>query len=293
MKILITGAAGQVGSALVNQFNKLNDSEVLAVARNDLNITNRDAVYKLVNQFKPDIIINTAAYTAVDKAEKEANLCFATNRDGPRFLAESANSINAIIIHISTDYVFSGDKNSSYSETDITSPQSIYGESKLAGELAVIKACTRHIILRTAWIFGDQGSNFVSTMLQLAKTNDQLSVVCDQFGGPTYAGDIASALVAICQSIYGDEEADKFGIYHFSGLPHVNWFQFAQLIFEIANNKGVLNKYPIIKSITTENYPTAAKRPLNSRLNTLKITNVFGINASDWIRGLEVYIKKN
>lgn len=279
MRVMITGCHGQVGSCLVEQLQPIAD--ILAVDRSELDITDEVAVKKAVIAFKPDVIINAAAHTAVDKAEDEVDLSYAINCDGPRFLAEAAESVNASMLHISTDYVFSGDKEGVYTESDITSPQGVYGESKLAGEDAVIKACQKHIILRTAWVFGEQGNNFVKTMLRLAKTHDTLGVVGDQFGGPTYAGDIAAALVVIAKSICNGED-NKFGIYHFSGLPHVSWSQFANVIFDEAVKQAVIQQSPIVNAITTEEYPTPAKRPANSKLDTGLITEKFAISASNW-----------
>jgi len=279
MRVMITGCHGQVGSCLVEQLQPIAD--ILALDRVELDITNEVAVKNAVTAFKPDVIINAAAHTAVDKAENEVDLSYAINCDGPRFLAEAANSVNASILHISTDYVFSGDKEGVYTESDETSPQGVYGESKLAGEDAVINACQKHIILRTAWVFGEQGNNFVKTMLRLAKTHDTLGIVGDQFGGPTYAGDIAAALVVITKAICNGEN-DKFGIYHFSGLPHVSWSQFAQVIFDEAVEQAIIQQSPLVNAITTEEYPTPAKRPANSKLDTELITEKFTINASDW-----------
>lgn len=279
MRVLITGCHGQVGHCLAEQLEPIAD--ILAVGHAELDITNETAVMNAVQAFKPDIIINAAAYTAVDKAEDEVDLSYAINCDGPRFLAEAANNVNASILHISTDYVFSGDKDGAYNESDLTSPQSVYGETKLAGENAVIIACAQHVILRTAWVFGEQGNNFVKTMLRLANTHDTLGIVGDQFGGPTYAGDIASALVVIAEAIYNGER-DKFGIYHFSGLPHVSWSEFAQAIFEQAVERNVLGKSPCVNSITTANYPTPAKRPINSKLDARLISDKFNIEASNW-----------
>lgn len=279
MRVMITGCHGQVGSCLVEQLQPIAD--ILAVDRVELDITNEVAVKSAVTVFKPDIIINAAAHTAVDKAEDEVDLSYAINCDGPRFLAEAADSVNASILHISTDYVFSGDKEGVYTESDVTSPQGVYGESKLAGEEAVIKACQKHIILRTAWVFGEQGNNFVKTMLRLAKTHDTLGIVGDQFGGPTFAGDIAAALVVMTKAICNGE-SDKFGIYHFSGLPHVSWSQFAQAIFDEAVEQAIIQQSPMVNAITTEEYPTPAKRPANSKLDTGLITEKFAISASDW-----------
>ncbi|MGF1878044.1 dTDP-4-dehydrorhamnose reductase [Photobacterium frigidiphilum] len=289
MRVMITGCHGQVGSCLVEQLQPIAD--ILAVDRVELDITNEVAVKSAVTAFKPDVIINAAAHTAVDKAEDEVDLSYAINCDGPRFLAEAADSVNASILHISTDYVFSGDKEGVYTESDVTSPQGVYGESKLAGEEAVIKACQKHIILRTAWVFGEQGNNFVKTMLRLAKTHGTLGIVGDQFGGPTYAGDIAAALVVITKAICNGE-SDKFGIYHFSGLPHVSWSQFAQVIFDEAVEQAIIQQSPVVNAITTEEYPTPAKRPANSKLDTGLITETFAINASDWklaLRNIKTY----
>ena len=285
MKVLVVGKNGQVGSCLVEQLRQSPEVFLLALDRIELDITHQQQVKKVVDEFKPDIIINAAAYTAVDKAEANIELAYAINRDGPRFLAEAAENINAAMLHISTDYVFSGDKYGIYNETDKTNPQSVYGESKLAGELVVQAACTKHIILRTAWVFSEHGNNFVKTMLHLANTHDTLGIVGDQYGGPTYAGDIAMTLINIANKIhYGD--SGKFGIYHFSGEPHVNWSQFAQVVFEEAFKQQVIKKIPIINSITTAQYPTPAKRPGNSKLDTVLIQEQFTVKACDWKKAL-------
>ncbi|ABZ76054.1 dTDP-4-dehydrorhamnose reductase [Shewanella halifaxensis HAW-EB4] len=281
MRVLITGCNGQVGCSLTEQLAKDTNTTVLALDRDYLDITNLDAVHAAVVEFKPSIIINAAAHTAVDKAEEEVELSYAINRDGPKYLAQAAQDVGAAILHISTDYVFEGNKVGEYVESDTTNPQGVYGESKLAGEVAVAQACDKHIILRTAWVFGENGNNFVKTMLRLGTTRDALNVVGDQFGGPTYAGDIANALIQIANRItQGD--AIEYGVYHFSGLPHVSWYEFAETIFDIAIEKGVLKKRPSLSNIKTEQYPTPAKRPSNSCLNTDKITSVFAIEASDW-----------
>lgn len=285
MKILITGSLGQVGTCLVEQLQSYPDTEILAVDRNKLDITDHIAVEETVSAFQPDVIINAAAHTAVDKAEEEVELSYAINRDGPKYLAEAANKVGAAILHISTDYVFSGDKGGAYSEVDEVNPQGIYGLSKLAGEEAVAIACPRHVILRTAWVFGEYGNNFVKTMLRLAQTRDNLGIVSDQFGGPTYAGDIAAALIDIAKKITDTNnkfDTVNYGIYHFSGLPHVSWSQFAQTIFNKAVEQKVLIKSPIVEGIKTEEYPTLAKRPDNSKLDTQRIAQTFGIEASDW-----------
>ncbi|MEI8613986.1 dTDP-4-dehydrorhamnose reductase [Shewanella sp. PP-He15 brown] len=280
MKILVTGSNGQVGNCLVKQLRLMPDVEFLAVDREQLDITNGTAVAKLVNEFKPDVIINAAAHTAVDRAEQEVELSYAVNRDGPLFLAQAANAVGAAMLHISTDYIFAGDKDGEYVEMDATNPQGVYGKTKLAGELAVAAACPRHIILRTAWVFCETGNNFVKTMLRLAQNRDELGVVSDQFGGPTYAGDIANSLIVMAKAISKGNQS--FGIYHYSGLPHVNWYQFACEIFSQAKSQGLLNKEIRVNAITSDQYPTPAKRPANSTLDCRKIEQNFGVQPSDW-----------
>ncbi|MDO6542483.1 dTDP-4-dehydrorhamnose reductase [Photobacterium sanguinicancri] len=281
MRVLITGCHGQVGYCLTEQLAKNENIRVLALDKEHLDITNQEAVQATVAEFQPTVIINAAAHTAVDKAEEEVELSYAINRDGPKYLALAAQSVGAAMLHISTDYVFEGNKAGEYVETDTTNPQGVYGESKLAGELAVAAACDKHIILRTAWVFGENGNNFVKTMLRLGATRDALSIVGDQFGGPTYAGDIATALIQMAKYITQGGNVE-FGIYHFSGLPHVSWFEFAEAIFDSAVKQNVIAKKPSLSSITTEQYPTPAKRPSNSRLSTQKITESFSVEASDW-----------
>ncbi|MCL1077680.1 dTDP-4-dehydrorhamnose reductase [Parashewanella spongiae] len=281
MRVLLTGSNGQVGFCLKEQLTDEKAATLLALDKTQLDITNREAVNAVVNKFKPTIIINAAAYTAVDKAEDDVEQCFAINRDGPLYLAQAAQRIDASILHISTDYVFEGNKLNEYVESDSTNPQGVYGESKLAGELAVAEACHKHIILRTAWVFGENGNNFVKTMLRLGAMREKLSVVGDQFGGPTYAGDIAHALLCIAKKITQETQI-KYGIYHYSGLPHVSWCEFAEVIFNNAMHQGYLSNNIELESITTDQYPTPARRPNNSRLNTSKIYKHFSITASDW-----------
>ena len=197
-KIMITGAYGQVGFCLTQQA-QANGWDVLAIDRDKLDITDPQAVNTLVKEYQPDVIINAAAHTAVDKAETEIDSSYSINRDGPKYLADAAAAVGAVILHISTDYVFAGDKDGIYTESDPVAPQGVYGASKLAGEQVVMAANDKHIILRTAWVFGEHGNNFVKTMLRLGIQRDELGIVADQFGGPTYAGDIAAALLTIAE----------------------------------------------------------------------------------------------
>lgn len=281
MRVLITGCNGQVGSCLTKQLANNENTLVLALDREHLDITSQESVNAVVSEFQPTIIINAAAHTAVDKAEEEVELSYAINRDGPKFLAQAAQNLGAAILHISTDYVFEGNKVGEYLESDITNPQGVYGKSKLAGEIAVTEACDKHIILRTAWVFGENGNNFVKTMLRLGENRDTLSIVGDQFGGPTYAGDIASTLIKIANLI-NQGDVLEYGVYHYSGLPHVSWFEFADAVFNVAVEQGVIARKPSLTSLATEQYPTPAKRPSNSKLSTDKIMTLLAVEPSDW-----------
>lgn len=283
-KFLITGANGQVGYCLTQQLQ--GKHEILAVDRDELDITDERSVQKTIENFRPDVIINAAAHTAVDRAETEVELSEAINVKGPQYLAEAAKGVGATILHISTDYVFDGQREGKYKETDATDPQGVYGKTKLEGEQAVAKANDKFIVLRTAWVFGEHGNNFVKTMLRLAKTRDTLGVVADQIGGPTYAGDIAASLIQIAEKIIAGEDV-QYGIYHFTGEPYVSWCDFAKAIFAEAVSQKVLDKAPIVNSITTADYPTPAKRPANSCLDLTKIQQVFGVQPSNWQKALK------
>lgn len=284
VKFLITGAKGQVGHCLTQQLQ--GKHEILAVDRDELDITDQSAVKNAVENFHPDVIINAAAHTAVDRAETEVELSEAINVKGPQYLAEAAKEVGAVILHISTDYVFDGQREGKYKETDATDPQGVYGKTKLEGEQAVAKANDKFIVLRTAWVFGEHGNNFVKTMLRLAKTRDTLGVVADQIGGPTYAGDIAASLIQIAEKVSAGEEI-QYGIYHFTGEPYVSWCDFAKAIFDEAVSQNVLEKAPLVNAISTADYPTPAKRPANSCLDLTKIQQVFGIQPSDWKNALK------
>ncbi|EGR1424095.1 dTDP-4-dehydrorhamnose reductase [Vibrio vulnificus] len=283
MRVLITGSHGQVGHCLVSQLSKRSDIELVAYDREHLDITNEQQVKTVIGELEPNVIINAAAHTAVDKAETDIDMSYAINRDGPLHLAQAAQKIDALLLHISTDYVFDGDKPLPYAETDAPNPKGVYGKSKLAGEEAVAKHCSRYAILRTAWVFGEHGNNFVKTMLRLGKDHPELGVIGDQFGGPTYAGDIATALISMMDRF---ERKDQSGVYHYAGEPHVSWYQFATSIFTAAAKHGVLTTPPVVREITADQYPLPAPRPANSRLDCSKIETVFGIEPSDWTSAL-------
>ena len=284
MKILITGADGQLGRCLQDKLQET-DYEVVALNRKSMDITDSTAVKDVFEQHKPDVVINAAAYTAVDKAESEPELAFAVNETGPKNLATECNKHHIPIIHISTDYVFDGTKPTPYVETDKTNPQTVYGKSKLAGESAVKANTDRYFIIRTSWVFSEYGNNFVKTMLRIAD-NKTLSIVNDQFGGPTCAGDLAKAIIKIVESIRS-EKMINWGIYHLSGFPYTNWYEFACVIFYKAKLQKIFDKVFHLKPITTNTAPGTTKRPLNSRLNLNKIQQEFDIKPSDWAGALE------
>lgn len=284
MKVLVTGAKGQVGSELVLE-GKKRGLDILAVGREQLDITQQDAVNKFFQSHKPDVVINASAYTAVDKAESEPELAHAINCVGATNLARACADKDIPLLHISTDYVFDGNKVGAYTEADIPNPQCIYGKSKLAGERAIESILEVYIILRVAWVFGDSGNNFVKTMLRLGKERDELNVVADQHGSPTWAGAIASTLLDIADR-WRDGGTLHWGTFHYSGRPTTTWHGFAEAIFEEAKKLGMISKGPLVKPITTAEYPTPAQRPLNSVLDCQKITKELDVVKHDWLTGL-------
>lgn len=283
MRILVVGKNGQLGQHLVKKLTL--ENEVFAVDSQELDITDKLAVDTHVLQCYPDIIINAAAYNGVEQAENEIEQAFQVNKEGVSFLAQAAKDIGAVIIHISTDYVFDGNKAVPYKESDDAFPQNIYGKSKLAGEGEVIQICPQHLIIRTAWLFSEQPHNFVGTMLKLGLTHDELSIVNDQWGGPTYAGDLANAIAHIVEQFKQTGTLD-WGVYHFSGWPHVTWYQFAECIFDQAYEQKIIAKLPILCAISTEMYPSNVSRPANSKLDCTKLEKHFNIAMSDWSKAL-------
>lgn len=287
MKVLVTGANGQVGSEVVNRAQNYG-MEIVSLDRDQLDISDDKSVLKLIVTHNPLVIINAAAYTAVDKAEEEQQQAYAINQHGVENLVEACKSLDIPLFHISTDYVFDGEKIGAYLESDQPNPQSNYGKSKLQGDMAASK-WHKHIILRVAWVFGVKGNNFVKTMLRLGRDKSELSIVNDQTGAPTFAGDIAEVLLNLCQQ-YKDSHQLKWGVYHYTGKDAVTWFQFAQEIFKQALRLGVLSSIPKLKPIETSKYPTPAQRPKNSVLNCSKINKAFNIEFKDWRIGLEQVI---
>lgn len=279
MRVLITGARGQVGHELLRLAPEGFDA--VGLGSIELDIADASAVVREIERLRPQLIINAAAYTAVDKAESEPERAYAVNRDGPENLGRAAEQLGIPVLHISTDYVFSGEAAKAYREDDPTGPTGVYGASKLAGELALADACSRYLILRTSWVFGAHGNNFVKTMLRLGREREQLSVVADQQGCPTSAASIAKALWGLAQR-YQQEDALRWGTYHYSGTPACSWHAFAQEIFQQAQQAGLLARQPVVHAISTTQYPTPAKRPAWSVLDCSLLQNAYGIAPADW-----------
>lgn len=280
MRILVCGASGQVGHELVDRA-EAHGLEALGMTRGQLDITQTDQVEAVVRQFKPGLIINAAAYTHVDNAETHTEQAYAVNRDGAARLAEAAHRSGIPLLHISTDYVFSGDARAPYREADQVAPGGIYGASKLAGEAAIQACLKEHVILRTSWVYGVHGHNFVKTMLRLGRQRDALSVVADQHGCPTQAGSIADVLLTLaCR--YDREGTLAWGLYHYSGHSPCTWYDFAVEIFRQGASKKLLAKQPQVSSISTAQYPTPARRPAWSVLDCSKFESAFGIPTRDW-----------
>jgi dTDP-4-dehydrorhamnose reductase len=281
MKILLTGKNGQVGFELAKKLSAL--GEVIATDREELDLANSQAIRESIDEIKPDIIINPAAYTAVDKAELETDLAYQINVTATEVLVEKAKELDIPIIHFSTDYVFDGLKNESYVETDSTNPQSIYGKTKCVGEEKV-RLHSKHIILRTSWVFGSHGDNFLKTILRLIQDKESLNIVGDQKGSPSSASMLADVTFRIADSIFKSKKFNDYGTYHVTNEGETNWHQYASVILNEAIQLGfkVKCKPNHIHSILSSEYQTAAKRPLNSRLNTNKLKKTFMIELPHW-----------
>lgn len=277
-RILLTGSEGQVGRELQQALSSV--GEVMGVNRRRMDLEETNIIRQVIREIKPDIIVNAAAYTAVDRAETETEIAYAINAIAPTIMAEEAKKLGAFLLHISTDYVFDGTKNTPCTEEDIPNPLSIYGKSKLAGEERIQQIGGFYIILRTAWVYGSFGkSNFVKTMLRLAQEREEIRVVCDQIGGPTWARDIAQV---ISQLLGKQELKDLTGIYHFTNSGVASWYDFAIAIFEKARELGFAGKVKRVIPITTAEYPTPAQRPAYSVLSTQKIASVLGNYPPYW-----------
>ncbi|KRE86366.1 NAD(P)-dependent oxidoreductase [Paenibacillus sp. Soil766] len=277
MRIVITGANGQLGQDVVKLLEA--QHEVKGLGRDELDVTNLNQCLELIKKLEPDVIIHSAAYTAVDLAETEEEITFLVNATGTKNLALAAESIGAKLVYISTDYVFDGMAMNAYREDDETNPQSVYGKSKRAGEQHVLSLSKKHFIVRTSWVYGMYGNNFVKTMLNLAKTRDSIKVVSDQFGSPTYAVDLALFLEQLI-------ETDHYGIYHASNSGVCSWYDFACVIFE---ESGVSIK---VEPCTTEEFPRPAPRPRNSSMEHGAIRRIGFKDLRAWREGLRAFLKE-
>jgi dTDP-4-dehydrorhamnose reductase len=282
--ILLTGANGQVGYE-VNRLAAARGCALIGLTRQQLDIGDGEALEQIVSQLHPSVIINAAAYTAVDRAEQEVEAAMRANKQGPANLATTCHAHQIPLIHLSTDYVFDGNKDGAYAEEDPVAPTGVYGRSKWEGEEEVRARLREHLIIRVSWVFGPHGNNFVKTMLRLAAERDELRVVADQHGCPTSATHIAEALLSLADRISKGVDI-SWGTYHFCGMPESTWHGFAETIINEAVGIGLLDHVIPIHPITTSDYPTPARRPQNSVLDCHKIMNTFGIKSPGWQEGL-------
>ncbi|MGE0052731.1 MAG: dTDP-4-dehydrorhamnose reductase [Hyphomicrobium sp.] len=292
MRLLITGSHGQVARAFLDVAPAASDIEACAIGRPGLDICNSPTIERALSDIKPDVVINTAAYTSVDDAEVEAERAMALNRDGAAMLAAAAAKRGTPIIHLSTDYVFDGAKATPYIEDDPTAPQSVYGHTKLEGERAVAEANPQHIILRTAWVYSPFGKNFVKTILTHAGKGTDLKVVNDQIGSPTYAPHLVEAILGVARKLSapGGTDAKPWGVYHAAGGGEASWYEVARAILESSAKLG--GPVTSLSAIGTDGYPTRAKRPHNSRLDCTKLQRAFGIVQPDWHEGVSVCVAR-
>jgi dTDP-4-dehydrorhamnose reductase len=281
LRIVVTGGPGQLVLSLAERGPGAGH-DVIAVGppELDLSVPDDGAVYAALAAARPDAIVNAAAHTAVDKAESESDLAFAINAAGAGSVARAAARLGVPLVHVSTDYVFAGDKSAPYIEDDATGPTGVYGASKLAGEQLVLDSGADAAILRTAWVYSPFGANFVKTMLRLAETREELGVVGDQRGNPTSALDLADAVLTVAVHLKADRSPDLRGLFHAAGSGEATWADFAETIFSASAAQG--GRLPRVKRITTAEYPTPAKRPANSRLDCSRLAQRHGVSLPDW-----------
>jgi len=286
LRVLVAGREGQVARALLSAFEAAG-WQIAARGRDSLDLAGAaSAIGDAVRAEAPDLVVNAAAYTAVDRAESELDAAMAVNRDGAAALAQAAASVGAPVLHVSTDYVFNGDKGEPYAEDDAPAPIGAYGRSKLEGEAAVLAANPRSLLLRTSWVCSATGQNFLRTMLRLAETRDEVSVVDDQRGAPTFAADLAEAIVLMAPRMVASRAGDPaFGVFHLSGAPDTTWHGFAEAILAGAAARG--RRVPVLRAIPTSAYPTPTRRPADSRLDCSRIAAVHSIRRPAWRPALE------
>ena len=277
MKFFVTGSGGQLGYDVILELKKRGYKDIVAPTFDELDITDRDKVIEMITLVKPDVIFHCAAYTAVDNAEDNKDICFKVNVDGTKNIVDASKMVDAKIIFMSTDYIFDGEKIGEYTEEDSTNPKNVYGESKVLGE-ELVRGNPKHFITRISWVFGKNGKNFIKTMLELAKTKTELNVVSDQIGSPTYTVDLAKVLVDMSFS-------SLYGTYNVTNSGYCSWAEFADEIFKKAGKDVLVNH------INSEEYPQKAYRPRNSKLNKEKLKNNFSVLPT-WQDAVEKYLKE-
>jgi dTDP-4-dehydrorhamnose reductase len=287
-RILVSGSSGQVGGELIKTLGHL--GEVVAPSRSELDLSNPGAVGDFIRKVRPRWIVNPGAYTAVDKAETEVDLAYAVNRDSVGAMGDAAREVGAAVIHFSTDYVFDGTKDSPYVEDDATGPGSVYGASKLAGEQALAATGAAHMIFRTSWVYGATGKNFLRTILRLAREREVVRVVADQHGAPTWSRDLAQMAAQVIARVemelkgrgLTEVSTEWKGVYHAAGAGETTWFGFATEAVRLAGEREPGTRFAQVEAISTVEYPTPAKRPMNSRMSGEKLAKRFGWTMMDW-----------
>ncbi|WP_315778448.1 MULTISPECIES: dTDP-4-dehydrorhamnose reductase [unclassified Bradyrhizobium] len=291
MRLYVIGSEGQVARSLREAAAANPDITIRCSTRSDLDLLRIEQIERALAEFSPDIVVNPAAYTAVDRAETEPDLAYSINSKAAGAVASAASRLDVPVIHLSTDYVFDGKNPAPYVETDATSPQSVYGRSKLAGEVAVASATDRYLILRTSWVYAPYGNNFVKTVMRLARQRDRLGIVNDQIGCPTYAPDIADAIIAVARQIAGSGwQSGHGGVTHLAGPDEMSWFEFARrIVLDLATRRDCPAR---VEAISTKDYPTAAVRPANSRLNCDRLNSVFGLRLPHSSQSLRICLDR-
>lgn len=287
--ILILGSKGQLGRALLTQ-SPPSERAIIGWSREDFDFSDIEKVSSELNRLKPSIVINASAYTAVDAAEGSATEAEKINGDLPRALAQYCAENQALLVHYSTDYVFSGEGQAPWKENDPPNPLNNYGVTKLSGERAIAENCKSYFIFRTSWVFDNQGKNFVTTMLRLAPDKDKLAIVNDQVGAPTYSVHLAQWTWTIL-SVALNKESSPFGIYHLCASGTTTWFDFAQYLLMKAKSLGIIQRMPILNPISTEDYAAPTKRPKNSRLDCSSVQSQFDISLAPWQEGIDECLK--
>ncbi len=289
-RLLVTGREGQVVRSLLERSAVHNDIEIQVAGRPEFDLSAPASLATVIKSLRPDLIVSAAAYTAVDQAEVEEELARTINAQAPGAIAEAAAALQIPVIHLSTDYVFDGNKPSAYVETDPVAPVSAYGRTKLAGEEFVASATDDHVILRTAWVHSPFGKNFLKTMLRLAEGRDRVNVVADQFGTPTSALDIADAVIAIARNLLASRSPTLRGVFHLTNSGRASWADFAEEIFRISANLG--GPIAAVGRIPASEYPTPARRPANSQLDCTKLATVHGVRMPDWAHSTKTVVKR-